>query len=118
MQDDRISIELGLPEVVVLGVKEEERWIEVVGQYRTEEADCPRCGRATWQACLPQAGSPVAPAAKAGRQALEEARLAGTLEAALSLPELPQGVHRTRSGLRGEKADNGEAAGHRGGLGE
>ncbi len=49
MQDDRISIELRLPEVVVLGVKEEERWIEVVGRYRTEETDCPRCGCATWQ---------------------------------------------------------------------
>lgn len=49
MQDDRISIELRLPGVKVLGVREEEHWIEVVGQYRVEEADCPRCGRPTWQ---------------------------------------------------------------------
>lgn len=49
MHDDRISIELRLPGVMVLEVKEEERWIEVVGQYRAREADCPRCGRPTWQ---------------------------------------------------------------------
>ena len=49
MQDDRISIELRLPGVVVLEVKEEDHWIAVLGQYRTEEADCPRCGRSTWQ---------------------------------------------------------------------
>jgi transposase len=35
--------------VKVLEVKEEEHWIEVVGQYRAKEADCPRCGRPTWQ---------------------------------------------------------------------
>ena len=49
MQDDRISIELRLPGVKVLEVKEGEHWIEVVGQYRETEADCPRCGRSTWQ---------------------------------------------------------------------
>ena len=49
MQDDRISIELGLPGMKVLGVKEEEHWIEVLAQYREQEADCPRCGCATWQ---------------------------------------------------------------------
>ena len=49
MQDDRISIELRLPGVKVLEVKEEEQWIEVLGQYRAKEADCPRCGRPTWQ---------------------------------------------------------------------
>lgn len=49
MQDDRISIELRLPGVIVLEVKEGEHWIEVLAQYRNEEADCPRCGRPTWQ---------------------------------------------------------------------
>jgi len=49
VQDDRISIELRLPGLRVLEVKEEERWIEVLAQYRNEETDCPRCGRATWQ---------------------------------------------------------------------
>ena len=49
MQDDLISIELRLPGVMVLQVKEGEHWIEVVGQYRAQEADCPRCGRPTWQ---------------------------------------------------------------------
>ena len=49
MQGDRISIELRLPGVKVLEVKEEAHWIEVVGQYRAQEADCPRCGRPTWQ---------------------------------------------------------------------
>jgi len=34
---------------MVLEVKEEEHCIEVVGQYRAREADCPRCGRPTWQ---------------------------------------------------------------------
>ncbi len=49
MRDDRISIELRLPGVKVLDVKEEGYWIEVLGQYGTEEAECPRCGRWTWQ---------------------------------------------------------------------
>jgi len=49
VQGDRISIELRLPGVKVLEVKEEAHWIEVVGQYRAQEADCPRCGRPTWQ---------------------------------------------------------------------
>jgi len=49
VQDDRISIELRLPGVKVLEVKEGEHWIEVLGQYRAKEANCPRCGRATWQ---------------------------------------------------------------------
>ena len=49
MQADVITIRLRLPEVVVLGVTETERWIEVAGQYRQEEAVCPRCGRSTWQ---------------------------------------------------------------------
>jgi len=49
VQDDRISIELRLPGVKVLEVKEEEHWIEVVAQYRAQEADCPKCGRSTWQ---------------------------------------------------------------------
>jgi transposase len=33
----------------VLGVKEGPKWIEVVAQYQREEADCPGCGRSTWQ---------------------------------------------------------------------
>ena len=49
MQDDAITVWLRLPGLVVLGVKETERWIEVVAQCREEEADCPRCGRSTWQ---------------------------------------------------------------------
>jgi len=49
VQDDRISIELRLPGVKVLEVKEDEHWIEVVGRYRVEEADCPRCGHPAWQ---------------------------------------------------------------------
>jgi transposase len=47
VQDDRISIELGLPGVRVLDMKEEEHWIEVLGEYRVEEAECPRCGLPT-----------------------------------------------------------------------
>jgi transposase len=49
VQDDRISIELRLPELKVLVVNETAHWIEVVAQYRSETGDCPRCGGATWQ---------------------------------------------------------------------
>ncbi len=49
MQDDLISIELRLPGLKVLAVKERRHWIEVVAQYRDEEAICPICGRSTWQ---------------------------------------------------------------------
>ena len=49
MQDNCITIQLRLPGVKVLDVKEERHWIEVLAQYRTEEAECPRCGRSTWQ---------------------------------------------------------------------
>ncbi len=49
MQDDLISIELRLPGLKVLAVKERRHWIEVVAQYRNEEAICPVCGRTTWQ---------------------------------------------------------------------
>ena len=49
MQENCITIQLRLPGVKVLDVKEDRHWIEVLGQYRTEEAECPRCGRSTWQ---------------------------------------------------------------------
>ena len=49
MQEDVITIRLRLRGLVVLGVKETERWIEVAVQYRREEAVCPGCGRSTWQ---------------------------------------------------------------------
>ena len=49
MRDDSIRIELRLPGVKVLDVKEGRHWIEVLGQYRAGEAECPRCGRPTWQ---------------------------------------------------------------------
>jgi len=47
VQKDVISIELGLPGLVVLDVRETARWIEVVAQYRDEGASCPSCGRTT-----------------------------------------------------------------------
>jgi transposase len=49
MQENCIAIQPRLPGVKVLDVKEDRHWIEVLGQYRTEEAECPRCGRSTWQ---------------------------------------------------------------------
>lgn len=49
MQHDCITVKLRLQGLVVLGVKETAKWIEVVAQYPREEADCPRCGRSTWQ---------------------------------------------------------------------
>lgn len=49
MQDDSITVKLRLQGLIVLGVKETAKWIEVVAQYQREEADCPGCGRSTWQ---------------------------------------------------------------------
>jgi len=49
VQDDSITVKLRLQGLVVLGVKETAKWIEVVAQYRDNEAVCPRCERSTWQ---------------------------------------------------------------------
>ena len=49
MQDDSITIRLRLTGLRVLAVKEAGKWIEVVAQYRDNEAVCPRCERSTWQ---------------------------------------------------------------------
>jgi transposase len=49
VQDDSITVKLLLQGLVVLGAKETAKWIEVVAQYQREEADCPGCGRSTWQ---------------------------------------------------------------------
>lgn len=49
MQEDCITVKLGLQGLVVLGVKETAKWIEVVARYGNEEAICPRCKRSTWQ---------------------------------------------------------------------
>lgn len=45
MQDDCITIKLGLPEVRVMQVEEEEQQITVEVQYRALSASCPRCGQ-------------------------------------------------------------------------
>ena len=47
MQDDCITIELGLPEVRVMQVEEREQQITVEVQYRAISAPCPRCGQRT-----------------------------------------------------------------------
>jgi transposase len=44
-----ITVQLRLPGLVVWGVVEREDAIEVVAQYAATEANCPRCGRPTWQ---------------------------------------------------------------------
>src|SRR3989304_4308610 len=49
VQDDSITIRLRLTGLRVLAVKEAGKWIEVVAQYRDNEAVCPRCERSTWQ---------------------------------------------------------------------
>jgi transposase len=49
VQGHRITINLGLPGLVVMGMEEGERLIEVVARYSQREASCPRCGRPTWQ---------------------------------------------------------------------
>jgi len=45
VQDDCITIKLGLPEVRVMQVEEEEQQITVEVQYRALSASCPRCGQ-------------------------------------------------------------------------
>jgi len=47
VQDDCITIALGLPEVRVVGEEETEAEISVEVSYRTESAPCPRCGQRT-----------------------------------------------------------------------
>jgi hypothetical protein len=49
VQDDRISIELGLSCLVVLDVREERFLIEALVEYRPREAEYPRCGRPAFQ---------------------------------------------------------------------
>lgn len=49
MHNDCIAIRLRLPGLVVLGVEETPRWIEVTVQYEQSEGVCPRCERSTWQ---------------------------------------------------------------------
>jgi transposase len=49
VQDDCITVKLRLQGLRVLGVKETAKWIEVAARYEREEADCPGCGRSTWQ---------------------------------------------------------------------
>jgi len=49
VHNDCIAIRLCLPGLVVLGVEETPRWIEVTAQYEQSEGVCPRCERSTWQ---------------------------------------------------------------------
>jgi len=49
VHNDCIAIRLRLPGLVVLGVEETPRWIEVTAQYEQSEGVCPRCERSTWQ---------------------------------------------------------------------
>jgi transposase len=49
VHSDVITVKLRLQGLVVLGVKETARWIEVAAQYEKEAAACPQCGRSTWQ---------------------------------------------------------------------
>lgn len=47
MQDDCITVALGLPEVRVIQEEETEREIRVEVEYRARSAICPRCGQST-----------------------------------------------------------------------
>ena len=47
MQDDCISVALGLPQLKILEQKELEDRFEVTVVYRRSEASCPRCGKVT-----------------------------------------------------------------------
>src|SRR3990172_356368 len=64
------------------------------------------------------AGSPMASATEAGCEALGERGMAGAVQAAISLPAVPQGVHRARSGVRVEEKDDAEASGDGGQAGK
>lgn len=49
MLKDAITVELGLPGLVVLDMRELGDRIEVAAEYSNQEAECPRCRRPTWQ---------------------------------------------------------------------
>ncbi len=49
MQEQAITVELQLPGLRVLELRETAYQIDVAVQYATQEAVCPGCGRATWQ---------------------------------------------------------------------
>lgn len=49
MQTERITVELQLPGLRVLGVREDAHRVDVVARYEGDEALCPACGRSTWQ---------------------------------------------------------------------
>lgn len=49
MQTERITVELQLPGLRVLEVREEAHRLDVAVRYASEEATCPVCGRSTWQ---------------------------------------------------------------------
>lgn len=99
----------------MLDVKERRHWIDVLGEYRTEEVECPRCGRPAWQ--VHQRHLQRKRDARLWRKPVWLARLRRA-ETALPLPELPQSVHGTRPSLRGAKANDGQAEGYRSGMGE
>lgn len=49
MQEQAITVELQLPGLRVLDVRESAHEIAVAVQYAADEAPCPGCGQATWQ---------------------------------------------------------------------
>lgn len=49
MQTQAITVQLRLPGLVVWGVQESAHAIEVVAQYASTEAVCPRCDQPAWQ---------------------------------------------------------------------
>src|SRR3989337_1738447 len=64
------------------------------------------------------AGSPMACAAEAGREALGKGSMAGAVQAPVPLPAVPQGVPGGRSRVRRPGPDDGEAAGDGGQAGK
>jgi len=47
VQDDYISVALGLPELMILKQQELKTHFEVTVRYRRDETDCPRCGQSS-----------------------------------------------------------------------
>lgn len=47
MQDDCISVALGLPELMILEQRELKTYFEITVRYRCDAAECPRCGHSS-----------------------------------------------------------------------
>jgi NMD protein affecting ribosome stability and mRNA decay len=87
VQDDCITIALGLSELRVVGEEETNREIKVEVGYRRQVAMCPRCGQMTAKVHSTSAQT------KKGQKAVGQACLSRTAQTPLPLSGLWEGVH-------------------------